>query len=141
MKDLLGLAGEIHAYRALQKEYGSEIVGPHTWRSENSRHRFPGNTTNDGYGCDFVVRVDGKTHYIEVKATQGDQAGFELGPTEVRLALEKAHRRKETFHVLHVMDVLSREPVLRMLPNPFAPRHRAKYVFEDAGFRVRYQPD
>ena len=41
VKDLLGLTGEIHAYRALQKVYGSIIVGPSCWISENSLQRFP----------------------------------------------------------------------------------------------------
>ncbi|MGA2260031.1 MAG: DUF3883 domain-containing protein [Acidobacteriota bacterium] len=139
MKDLLGLVGEIHAYRALQKEYGTEIVGPSSWISDNSRHKFPENACNDAYGCDFIIRTEGTTHYVEVKATQGNDDSFELGSSEVRLAIDKAHRKKASFHILHVVDARSEKPQLRLLPNPYDRKYASKYRFEDAGLRVRYE--
>ncbi len=141
MKDLLGLAGEIHAFRALKKQYGSEAVRSDSWISENSLHRFPGNPTDDGFGCDFRVHIGKKVHFIEVKATQGDRSIFELGPSEVRLAIEKADGRKHIFHILHVMEVLNETPMLRMLPNPFSRKSSNRFVFEEAGLHVRYQLD
>ncbi len=139
MKDLVGLAGEIHAYRALQKFYGVETVGPGNWISENSRHKYPENTTNDGFGCDFIIHKDGKTHYVEVKATQGEDEAFELGSTEVELAIDSANSRKKTFVILHVLDALSDSPKFRLLGNPYDRKFKSKYRFEEAGLRVRYR--
>jgi hypothetical protein len=139
MKDLVGLAGEIHAFRALQKFYGVETVGPSSWISENSRHKYPENTTDDGYGCDFVIHKNGKTHYVEVKATQAEDEAFELGSSEVELAIDSANRRKKEFVILHVLDALSDAPSIRLLPNPYDRKHREKYHFEEAGLRVRYE--
>jgi hypothetical protein len=139
MKDLVGLAGEIHAFRALQKFYGVETVGPSSWISENSRHKYPENTTNDGYGCDFVIHKNGKTHYVEVKATQAEDEAFELGSSEVELAIDSANRRKKEFVILHVLDALSDSPQFRLLPNPYDRKYRDKYKFEEAGLRVRYE--
>ena len=139
MKDLVGLAGEIHAFRALQKFYGVETVGPSSWISENSRHKYPENTTDDGYGCDFVIHKNGKTHYVEVKATQSEDEAFELGSSEVELAIDSANRRKKEFVILHVLDALSDSPQFRLLPNPYDRKHKGKYHFEEAGLRVRYE--
>jgi len=139
MKDLVGLAGEIHAFRALQKFYGTDAVGPGSWRSENSRHKYPENKTDDGFGCDFIVHENGKIHYIEVKATQGENESFELGSTEVELAIEFANRRKKDFIILHVLNALTDAPIFRMLPNPYDRKHKSKYNFEEAGLRVRYE--
>jgi hypothetical protein len=138
-KDLIGLAGEIHGYRALLKVYGKDAIGPHSWISENSRHKYPENSTNDGFGCDFIVHNNGKDHYIEVKATQGEDEAFELGSSEVELAIDSANRRKKEFIILHVLDALSENPKFRLLPNPYDRKHREKYQFEEAGLRVRYE--
>ena len=139
MTDLVGLAGEIHAYRTLQKMYGAEEIGPSCWISENSRYRYPENATNDSYGCDFVVRYGGRTHFVEVKATQGGDTSFELSASEIELAIEKAGKRKQIFLVLHVVDALSEHPRSSILPNPYDSRHKSKYQFEEAGLRVRYE--
>ena len=139
MKDLVGLAGEIHAFRALQKFYGIETVGPSSWVSENSRHKYPENTTEDGYGCDFIIHKDGKTHFVEVKATQTGDEAFELGSSEVELAIDSANRRKKEFVILHLLDVLSDSPQFRLLPNPYDRKYKNKYKFEVAGLRVRYE--
>ena len=139
MKDLVGLAGEIHAFRALQKFYGVETVGPSNWISENSRHKYPENITDDGYGCDFKIHKNGKAYYVEVKATQAEDGAFELGSSEVELAIDSANRRKKEFMILHVLDALSDSPLFRLLPNPYDRKYRDKYKFEEAGLRVRYE--
>jgi len=138
-KDLVGLAGEIHAFRALRKHYGIETVGPSSWLSENSRHKYPENTANDSFGCDFKIHKDGKTYFIEVKATKSDAEVFELGPSEVKLAIDYASGRKKEFLILHVLYALSDSPKFRFLPNPYKRKHRNKYRFEEAGLRVRYK--
>jgi hypothetical protein len=139
MRDLIGLCGEIHVYRALDKDYGPEVIGPSNWVSENSRYWFPENDGNDNWGCDFAIHRDGKTHYIEVKATQGEDDSFELGSSEIELAVDMANRRKEEFGILHVMDALSERPRFRLLPNPYDKRYKGKYRFENAGLRIRYE--
>ena len=137
MKSLVGLAGEIHAFRVLKERYG-ETVGSGNWISGNSTYRYPENTTDDSFGCDFRICKDGKTYFIEVKATLGNAEVFELGSSEVKLAIDAANRRKEEFVIWHVLDALSANPVFRRLPNPYNKRYRSKYRFEEAGLRVRY---
>ena len=139
MKYLVGLAGEIHAFRALQKLHGVETVGPSSWISENSRRKYPENTTDDGFGCDFRIDQNGKTYYVEVKATQAEDEAFELGSSEVELAIDSANRRKKEFVILHVLNALSASPRFRVLPNPYDSKYKAKYKFEKAGLRVRYE--
>ncbi len=139
MKDLVGLAGEIHAFRALQKFYGVETVGPSSWISENSLRKYPENNTDDGCGCDFVIRENGITHYVEVKATQAEDEAFELGSSEVKLAIDSANRRKKKFVILHVLNALSDNPQCRLLPNPYDKKYKSKYKIEGAGLRVRYE--
>ena len=139
MQSLVGLAGEIHAYRALQKTYGAKTVGPICWVSENSRYKYPENATDDGYGCDFVIRIDNKVHYVEVKATQGEDDTFDLGPSQVELAIGTTSRRNEEFVILHVLNALGDLPRVRLLPNPYDREHRDKYHFEEARLRVRYK--
>ena len=137
---LIGIVGEIHAFRALQKLYGEETVTPSTWISENSLHKFPGNVVDDGYGCDIRLCFDdGKEQYIEVKATQVDDEGFELGSSEVELAIDVSSKRKKEFIILHVLNALSEKPNFRLLPNPYSKKFKSKYRFEEAGLRVRYK--
>ena len=138
MKNLIGLAGEIHAYRALTKKYGIGVVGPSCWKSDYSRYIFPENFTDDGLGCDFVIRDENRTYFIEVKATQREDESFELGSSEVELVIDKAGKRKELFQIIHVNNVLSENPLFRILPNPYDKRHKNKYRFQDAGLRIRY---
>jgi hypothetical protein len=138
MKDLIGLAGEIHAYRVLQSIYGIDSVGPSSWISEYSRKKFPENAADDGYGCDFKIHKNGKVDFIEVKATQGDDESFELGSSEVELAIDCANRRNKKFMILHVLEALSETPRFRLLPNPYDRKFKNKYKFEEAGLRVRY---
>lgn len=139
MKNLVGYAGEIHVYKQLQKTFGENVVGPDCWLSENSKIKFPMNRTNDKYGCDFEVSVEGKTHCFEVKATTGDDEIFELGSSEIRLAVELANGRKKIFSIIHVMDALSDSPEIRLLPNPYSKKYKSFYQVEDAGLRIRYE--
>ena len=139
MKNLIGLAGEIHAFRALQKIYGIDAVGPTSWISENSRNKYPENTTHDGFGCDFIIHKDDKEYFVEVKATQEENETFQLGSSEVELAIDSSNRRIKEFLILHVLNALTDAPKFRLLPNPYDRKHRDKYKFEEAGLRVRYQ--
>lgn len=139
MKNLVGLAGEIHAYRVLRKKYGSTIVNPSSWISENSTFKFPGNSVSDDYGCDFKIKHSKKTYFIEVKATQGDEEVFELGLSEIRRAVEVANRRKEKFIIFHITDALSDSPKFRFLPNPYDKKYSKLYRIFNAGLKIQYQ--
>ena len=139
MKNLVGLAGEIHAYRVLRNKYGSTIVNPSSWISENSTFKFPGNSVSDAYGCDFKIKHNKKTYFIEVKATQGDEEVFELGVSEIRRAVEMANRRKEKFIIFHITDALSDSPKFRFLPNPYDKRYSMLYRIFNAGLKIQYQ--
>jgi len=139
MKNLVGLAGEIHAYRVLRKKYGSIIVNPSSWISENSTFKFPGNSVSDAYGCDFKIKHKKKTYFIEVKATQGDEEVFELGISEIRRAVEVANRRKEKFIIFHITDALSDSPEFRFLPNPYDKKYSKLYRIFNAGLKIQYQ--
>jgi hypothetical protein len=141
MKDLMGLAGEIHAYRALRKKFGSDFIGPGCWKSENSLYRFPENTTNDGFGCDFLIHDGNAKYFIEVKATQEEDESIQLGASEVELAIEKAGKRKEIFQIFHVINALTQQPLVRILPNPYDKKYKNKFRFVDAGLRIRYEID
>ena len=139
MKNLVGLAGEIHAYRVLRKKYGSTIVNPSSWISENSTFKFPGNSVSDNYGCDFKIKHNKKTYFIEVKASQGDEEVFELGLSERRRAVEVANRRKEKFIIFHITDALSDSPKFRFLPNPYDKKYSKLYRIFNAGLKIQYQ--
>ncbi|HEY3374639.1 MAG TPA: DUF3883 domain-containing protein [Candidatus Aquicultor sp.] len=141
MKNLVGLTGEIYVYRLLQQTYGTDIITPDCWVSENSKHKFPKNRTDDGYGYDFKVLVDGKIHFIEVKASTGEDGVFELGSSEVQLAVRLADKRNEIFSIFHVMNALSESPTVKHLPNPYNKRFRQMFRIEEAGLRVRYEAE
>ena len=136
-KELIGLTGEIYAFRALKKIHGN--VGPANWISGNSRYKYPKNITQDGYGCDFVVEESGKIYYVEVKSSQNDDKVVQLGSSEVELAIKKANKTEEEFVILHVKNALDKIPNVQLLPNPYSNRYKDMYHFEEAGFRVWYK--
>lgn len=74
-----------------------------------------------------------------MKATQTEDEAFELGSSEVKLAIDSANSRKKEFVILHVLDALSDSPQFRFLPNPYDRKYKDKYKFEEAGLRVRYE--
>lgn len=137
-KDMIGLAGEIHAYRCLLKQYGPAVINPSAWKSSNSLSKFPDNVTDDSFGCDFFFTVGNKQYHIEVKASRGDDEAFDLGPTEIQHAIEVANKRNIKFMILHVTDALTMNPHFRLLPNPYDGKYQRFYRIEEAGLRVRY---
>jgi hypothetical protein len=137
-KNLIGLAGEIHAYRVLLKTYGPGVMNPNCWVSENSLRKFPQNKVSDNYGCDFEIHYKGKTYFIEAKATEGEEEFFELGLSEIRRALEVANRRSSKFLILRITKALSTEPEFQFLPNPYEKQHQKSYDIQNAGLRIKY---
>lgn len=142
MENLVGLTGEIHAYRMLQTVYGSSAVSPSSWISENSLRVYPDNKVSDSKGCDFEIIVLDRTFYIEVKSTEGDSDSFKMGSSEIRLAMELAKRRrraKETYMIMHVSNALTPTPSFRLLPNPYDERNSSLFTIEDADARISYR--
>lgn len=137
-KELIGLAGEIHAFRSLRSHFGPAMVPASAWVSENSEHCFPGNKGDDNVGYDFRIRVGRNEYFIEVKSTEGDDNLFELGSSEVRSAMELRDRRYAKYLILRVSHALSASPVLETLPNPYDSSSRGLYDLIGSGFRFRY---
>lgn len=142
MENLIGLSGEIHVFRMLQSTYGASAVSASSWVSGNSALVFPDNKTDDTKGCDFVVGLQGRTYYIEVKSSEGDDESFKLGSSEIRLAMALAKsrpKRKETFLLLRVSNALTATPSFQLLPNPYDRKYQALFVIEEVDARVRYK--
>ncbi len=140
--ELVGLAGEIFVFRMLQHKYGSDVVSPSAWVSENSRRVFPHNLADDTRGCDFSFTVKGKSLRVEVKSSSGDDDVFMLGSSEIRLAMAlgtRGKRRREAFVLVHVKNALSEAPTALVLPNPYDERYSKQFSIEDADARVRYR--
>jgi len=149
METLVGLTGEIHAFRALQSAYGKEVVSASNWISGSSAKVFPSNTCDDGAGYDITVSLPKKTYFIEVKSSSGEDESFKLGSSEIRFAMaqaaarQKAKRAKrahnETYLIMRVLNALSDKPEFQMLPNPYDQQYQALFVMEEADARVRYR--
>ena len=145
LDELIGLTGEIHAFRMLQQQYGSSVVSASNWVSENSLYVYPDNKVSDGIGCDFLLELEDRLCHIEVKSSSGDDEGFFLGSSEINLALRLAgtsrRRRKEAFLILHVSNALSLTPSFQLLPNPYERQYASLFVIDEANARVRYELD
>lgn len=142
---LIGLCGEIHAYRWLQQQYGTTVVSPSAWKSENSRLAgFADNGCTDSYGCDIEICHNGKTLSIEVKSSEADTPQFTMGISEVRLAqrlaLQRRSDRKRSFHILRVLFALTASPRFIWLPNPYHRRYEDRFCIDAADVRVSYRP-
>lgn len=141
MDELIGLAGEIFVYRMLNLQYGSDVISPSSWVSENSKYRFPLNEANDSRGFDITFTHEKILYRVEVKATAGDDESFNLGSTEIKVAMELASTRKkqkEKFVLIHVKKALSINPEFSVLPNPYDPKYQGLFIIEEADARVRY---
>lgn len=82
---LVGIVGEMHAYRYLRSEFGNEVVTPAAWVSENGDKVLPPapgekRDASDSHGFDFRVTSDG----ILALRGQGDHGGRHelLAPAE-----------------------------------------------------------
>ena len=145
MEDLIGAAGEIHAFRWLQMKYGPEIITPANWVSAYSAKAFPDNASSvdEGKGCDIHFTLDGCAYNIEIKSSEEDGTGFTLGSSEIRCAREIAgkgrKRQREKFFILKVDHALTTEPKFTLLPNPYDPAHQDRFVIVDDGARVTYR--
>jgi hypothetical protein len=138
---LVGLTGEIHVFRMMQKKYGQKAIHSGVWKSKNSQKVFDDNPSDDDLGYDFCFKLKGKTHHIEVKASRGNDSSFRLGTSEVRIARKLANKKikSDIFQIIHVHNALSTTPSFHVLPNPFEDRYRDKFELSDAEVWVRYR--
>ena len=143
-RELVGVVGEIHAFRFLRAQFGSEVVTRNAWVSEIRLKALPPvvgepNTTSDSYGFDFRFRDRcNKCWHVEVKATTGDDPQFELGISEVEAATRLARKPGERWRILRVRNALSDQPEFDWLPNPFETRFKKFFRLHEGGMTVSY---
>jgi len=143
--EVVGILGEMHAYRYLQKEFGGRWFRASAWVSESRLKVQPlvegeRDEISDGHGFDFRFTRQGIRWYVEVKATKGDDTSFDLGISEIEAATRIARRRGNTWRwrVLRVSRALSAEPVIDWLPNPFEEGFQKHYRLHRGGMAVSY---
>ena len=145
-RDLIGIVGEMHAYRFLRLKFGSDVVGPDAWVSQIRQHVVPlvegePDETSDAHGFDFRFIYRGKKWFVEVKATSGDDTYFNLGITEIEAASRFARRRGANggrWRILRIRKALTERPEFDWLPNPFEDDHRRCFRLHKGGMRVSY---
>ena len=142
---VVGVVGEMHAYRYLRKEFGGRAVRARAWVSETRLKVFPlvegeSDETSDGHGFDFRFSHGGIGWRIEVKATKGDEPSFDLGISEIQAATDIARRRSDKlrWRILRVRNALSRRPEFDWLPNPFEDGFRNRFRLHQGGMLVSY---
>ena len=144
LRELVGVVGEMHAYRFLQKEFGSEAVDPDAWVSEIRQEVLPImpgelDNTSDGHGFDFRFSHCRRRWHVEVKATTGDEPHFELGVTEIEAAIRFARSNHDQWRILRVWNALSDNPEFDWLPNPFQEGFKDRFRLQDGGMSVSYR--
>ncbi len=143
-REFVGKVGEMHAWRFLRVSFGEEIVTLSAWVSGirlEVRPPVPGepHVCSDGLGYDFTFECDGKTWYVEVKATAGDDEQFQLGVSEIEAASRFTGDPKRLWRILRVRRALSAEPIFEWLPNPFEEGFRDHFRLKKASLRVWYR--
>ena len=142
---VVGVVGEMHAYRYLRKEFGGRAVRARAWVSETRLKVLPlvegePNETSDGHGFDFRFSHGKIGWRVEVKATRGDEPSFDLGISEIQAATDIARRQSDRlrWRILRVRNALSRHPEFDWLPNPFEDGFRNRFRLHQGGMFVSY---
>lgn len=144
MAGIVGIVGEMHAYRYLQKEFGQHAVTPDAWVSSIRLKALPlvagePDRTDDSLGFDFCFGIDDVRWHVEVKSTMGDDQQFELGSSQIneatRLAAGEPNNR---WRILRIRDALSCQPKFEWLPNPWHDESTRHYRIMNGGIRVTY---
>ena len=143
LRELVGVVGEMHAYRFLQQEFGGETVTPDAWVSEIRQVVLPlmpgePDNTSDSHGFDFRFSYDRRRWHVEVKSTTGDDPQFDLGITEIEAATRFTRPRRGRWRILRVRNALSAQPEFDWLPNPFQEKFKDRFRLRDGGLRVSY---
>ena len=142
---VVGIVGEMHAYRYLRKEFGGRAVRASAWVSESRLKVLPlvegeRDETSDGHGFDFRFNHNGVRWHVEVKATKGEEPSFNLGISEIEAATRITRRRGNTWRwrILRVRNALSKNPEIDWLPNPFEEEFKKRYRLHQGGMVVSY---
>ena len=140
--DLVGVVGEIWAYRILREDFGEEVVTRGAWVSEIRLKVQPPvdgepDDASDSHGFDFRFVHRRTKWHVEVKATAGDDSQFELGMSEINAATRLAQRPGQ-WRILRVLYALSDRPKFEWLPNPFEDDSRERFHLHGGGMRVSY---
>ena len=144
LRELVGVVGEMHAYRFLRAEFGTDVVTRDAWVSKLRLKVMPPvpgepDSTSDSHGYDFGFRQGRKVWHVEVKATQGDDRQFDLGISEIKAASRLAGDRKRPWRILRVRNALSKQPTFEWLPNPLEEGFRKLFRLRRAGMTVSYK--
>ena len=124
LPEVVGIVGEMHAYRYLKSEFKIDENG---WVAQFRTKVFsPGtdekDTTDDSLGYDFeFLHPDGKIWCVEVKSTTGDGTSFDVTAGELAAARTLAGSKEKRWRFLRVRNAFSKQPELDWLPNPFEP--------------------
>lgn len=144
LRELVGVVGEMHAYRFLRAKFGNDVVTQDAWVSEIRLEVLPlmkgePDNTSDSHGFDFQFRYRRKKWCVEVKATTGDDPQFDLGISEINAATNLA-RRGERWRILRIRNALSDQPEFDWLPNPFEEKYKEFFRLHRGGMAVSYTP-
>ena len=142
LRELVGVVGEMHAYRFLRAKFGNDIVTQDAWVSEIRLEVLPlmkgePDNTSDSHGFDFQFRYRRKKWYVEVKATIGDDPQFDLRVSEINAATNLA-RGGGRWRILRVRNALSDQPEFDWLPNPFEEKYKGFFRLHRDGMKVSY---
>ena len=143
LRELVGVVGEMHAYRFLRAKFGSDIVTRDAWVSEIRLKVLPPvegelDNTSDSHGFDFQFIHRRRKWYVEVKATMGDDPQFDLGISEINTATRLARGRGGLWRILRVRNTLSDQPEFDWLPNPFEEGSSRLFRLHKGGMMVSY---
>ncbi|EPF7975001.1 sacsin N-terminal ATP-binding-like domain-containing protein [Vibrio harveyi] len=120
-KAAIGLAGEAFAFEWIKRHHDKMKINNECWVSGYRNHIFADDNGDDSLGYDFIVKLKTVTYYYEVKATQGQNEAFEMGPTEVAAAQKFASDKYNKYRVLFVSNVSDPSHTqISLLPNPFS---------------------
>lgn len=143
LRELVGVVGEMHAFRFLRTEFGADIVTRDAWLSEIRLKVLPlvpeePDDTSDGHGFDFRFRYRRKLWHVEVKATTGNDPQFDLGISEIEAASRLARTQGSEWRILRIGNALTGEPEFEWLPNPFQDGFRKHFRLRKGGMMVSY---
>ena len=143
IRELVGVVGEIHAYRFLRAKFGNDVVTRYAWVSEIRLKVLPlvkgeADNTSDSHGFDFQFIHRRKKWHVEVKATMEDDPQFDLGISEINEATRLARARGGLWRILRVRNALSDQPEFDWLPNPFEEGFSKLFRLHKGGMRVSY---
>ena len=139
---LVGVVGEMHAYRFLRSRFD---IDERAWVSEFRTKVLPlqegeRDKTSDSLGYDFRFAYDGKTWCVEVKSTTEDSTSFDLSSGQIDTANRIANKKDWRWRILRIRRVFQEQPQLDWLPNPFEEGVGHRLRLRRGSVTVEYTP-